>query len=579
MPPAPTTSATAHRWRRRLRRILWFLGACAALLLVAYLGMRQLMLAWVAPIPELDEVPPIVRTQPETRGDRLYLGRNWFGKRNGLQVLYLTGSEFEMGYANGVLTQDLIHRQEQTILDLVKLIAPYRWTQFLLEFAVVYKNRHLHEYISPAQQMEMLGLSLGCPDQHPEMGPQFNRILSFHAAQDISYMLMHSPLIRPGCTSFGAWGAHTRDARLLAGRNFDWEAAPIFDQERLVILCEPTQGIPFVSLAWAGMVGVVSGLNREGLAITVNGAPSNLPSDTATPTCLVAREVLQHAKTLAEAIDIIRQSRVFVSALFLVGSRHDGQFVVVEKTPSQTAVRDPGNEPWIICANHYLTTNLSQLPINLEALRTDTSQARHDRAAELVRRAATTLDPSRCADILRDRRLFGDTTAGNGHRSSLNPLIATHSVVLDLTDGIFWAASPPHQLGRFIAFDVNDPERELPDRTLPADPMLTSGEFDRFRESRQHLSEGWAHLEQGNATAALSSAKRAEENNPGSYLNSWLLAEVHRARRQKSEAAAAARHALNRHPALGTERRKLEALLEKLEPATRTHAQTNSPTR
>jgi len=30
-----------------------------------------------------------------------------------------------------------------------------------------------------------------------------------------------------------AWGAETRDGHLLGGRNFDWEPAPIFDEERV----------------------------------------------------------------------------------------------------------------------------------------------------------------------------------------------------------------------------------------------------------------------------------------------------------------------------------------------------------
>ena len=42
-------------------------------------------------------------------------------------------------------------------------------------------------------------------------------------------------------------------------------------------MCEPDNGIPFISLSWAGMAGVVSGMNRAGVSVTVNGAPSSLP--------------------------------------------------------------------------------------------------------------------------------------------------------------------------------------------------------------------------------------------------------------------------------------------------------------
>ena len=65
----------------------------------------------------------------------------------------------------------------------------------------------------------------------------------------------------------------------------------------------------------------------------------------------------------------------------------------------------------------------------------------------------------------------GGKLVGNGHRSTINALIATHGTIMDLTDGIFWAASPPNQLGKFVAFDLNDFDRELPALTVPADTM------------------------------------------------------------------------------------------------------------
>jgi hypothetical protein len=469
-----------------------------------------------------------------------------------------------MGYANGVLTQDLIHQQEAVILRLVHRVARSAVTRFLLQFAVVYKNRHLHEFLPLAQRLEILGLSRGCPDAHPEMGPQYNRFVSFHAAQDISYMMMHSPWVVGACTAFAAWDTRTVDGHLLTGRNFDWEADPVFDRERVVILCEPAEGIPFVSLAWAGMVGCVSGLNREGLSITVNGAPSRLPSEIATPTCIVAREVLQNARSLSEATNIIARSRVFVSGLFLVGSRKDGRFVVVEKTPELTAVREPEGAPWIVCANHYLTPVLASLPINREALDNDTSLPRYDRAIERLRANPDGLDPLFCADLLRDRRLPGDRFAGNGHRSSLNPLIATHAVIMDLTDGILWAAAPPHQLGKFIPFDTRDLGRERPEKILAADPILENGEFACYTNAVRQLDFGWAELKAGRAQAAEAAARAASTNNPGSYLAAWLLAEALKEQGREAEALQAAREASASPPALGRERRDLPLLLRSL---------------
>jgi len=553
------------RRRKWLKRLLWLAGGSVVALLILWAVMYALMYHWVAKEPVLAETPAIASLAPEPRGDRVYLGKNWFGKRENLPVLYLTGTPFEMGYANGVLTQKQIHRQEDSVVALVNHVAPYRWLKFTLEFFVTYKNRHMTETITPDMQMEILGIARGCPDIHSEMGPYYNRILNYHGAQDISYMLMNSPLIRRGCTAFGAWGAATAENHLLCGRNFDWEADPVFDEDRILIICEPKNGIAFISLAWAGMAGCVSGMNREGISITVNGAPSHLPADAATPTCLVAREVLEHAHNLAEATEIIRKRKVFVSAMFLVGSRADGKFIVVEKTPEKTAVREPEkNADSLVCANHYLTAELKDDLINETYKRADTSVPRFERMTELLRGETNRLDAAGCAALLRDRRLPGGALAGNGHRGSLNPLIATHSVVMDLTAGLFWAATPPHQLGKYVAFDLNAPEKLLPEAALPEDSFLTDGGFKNYLAAKTDLSDGWRALKKGDLEAALAAAAAAEKNNPGFYQNSWLLAELLFRQGKPIEAAIACQRALDGKPALAGERRKIQELLGRI---------------
>ena len=98
------------RWRKWLKRLLWLAVGGVVALLILWGVMLALMYRWVAKPPVLAETPAIVSLTPEKRGDRVYLGANWFGQRDGLPVLYLTGTPFEMGYANGVLTQKLIHQ-------------------------------------------------------------------------------------------------------------------------------------------------------------------------------------------------------------------------------------------------------------------------------------------------------------------------------------------------------------------------------------------------------------------------------------------------------------------------------------
>ena len=138
---------------------------------------------------------------------------------------------------------------------------------------------------------------------------------------------------------------------------------------------------------------------------------------------------------------------------------------------------------------------------------------------------------------------------------------------MDLTDGIFWAAQTPHQLGRFVAFDARAVEWPLSERTIAEDALLTGGEFQRYLAAQTSLEAGWAALKQGKAARGLDCAQQAETNNPGFYRNAWLRAESLLALGRRPEALAACDAALAGQPALGGERAKIEKLRRQVKDA------------
>ena len=545
--------------KKWLKRIL-IVGVLLSL--AGWLWLSWLVRSSVAAPPPLPADTSILQLKPEQHDGKTWLGKSWVGRREGLLTVFLKGSPFEIGYAKAVLLQPQIHTLENEFLDMIHGYVPQDWKVNLLKNYVMYRNRHLSDFVPLDYRVEMLGASLGCPDNHPELGAYYNRLLNYHAAHDVSYMMIDNPLIaRAGCTAFGAWSNATVNAHLITGRNFDWEAAEVFSRDRVVILCEPDGGIPFISVAWAGMAGVVSGMNRAGVSVTINGAPSSLPGETATPVAIVAREVLQQAHNLSEALKIIREAKVFVSTLWLVGSRADGKFVVVEKTPATTAVREAEGDS-IICPNHFAAPGLKDDARNLAYMAEATSVSRAARLEELLRAAHGTISATQAVEFLRDRKLTGGIFAGNGHRATLNALIATHATVMDLTDGIFWAASPPKQLGEFVAFDVNDFSHELAGRMVPADGTLASGEYEKAKQAQQCLVKGQLALKHQDESAALAQAEQAEQLNPGFYQNAALRGRALLALHRNDEAAKSFALALNGHPAFLKEQQQLEALLK-----------------
>jgi isopenicillin-N N-acyltransferase-like protein len=553
------------------RIIIWLKRLCIGALLLTLAGWLTIVIVLhycIAVPPPLPKDVSILRLKPGVRGDKTFLDQSWTGEREGLTVVYLKGSPLEIGFADGALMQEKMHTLENEFLKMIQGYVPQHWLMELLKNYIIYRNRDLSDFVPEPYRMEIYGTTLGCPDNHPEEGAFYNRLLNYHAAHDVSYMMIDNPFInaRAGCTAFGAWGDATADRHLITGRNFDWEAAEVFSTNRVVEMCEPDGGIPFVSLSWAGMAGVVSGMNRAGVSVTVNGAPSRLPKDIATPVAIVAREIMQHAHSLDEALKILRDAKVFVSTIWLVGSRADGKFVVVEKTPLVMNVREPAGDS-IVCPNHFETAGLKDDPRNTNYMNEATSVSRDARLKELIRQNNGKIDPALAVNFLRDRDLPGGIFAGNGNRDSLDAFIATHAVVMDLTSGIFWAASAPNGLGKYVAFDVNDFNHELPALTIPAAEILTNGEYGRARQAQAYLTDGLIALKKSDWPTALQLGEKAETLNPGFYQNATLRGRALRGLGKRDEAAAAFTQALAEHPAFLKEQQQLQDWLQQMKGA------------
>ena len=546
------------RIKKWLKRIL--IGA-VLLALISWLAAVWVVKHSIAQPPTMPADTSVLQLKPETRDGKTWLGKSWTGEREGLRVVYLKGSPLEIGFADGALMQEKMHTLENEFLEMVQGYVPKHWVMELLKNYVMFRNRRLSDFVPVEYRLEIYATTFGCQDNHPEEGNFYNRLLNYHAAHDVSYMLIDNPFItHAGCTAFGAWSNATVNGHLIAGRNFDWEAAEVFSRDRVVEMCEPDGGIPFISLSWAGMAGVVSGMNRAGVSVTVNGAPSALPKEIGTPVAMVARDILQRAHNLEESLKILRAAKVFVSTIWLVGSRTDGKFVVVEKTPAVTNVREADGDS-IVCPNHFETDGLKDGARNTNYMDEATSVSREARLKELIKQFHGTISAMQSADFLRDRKLPGGVFAGDGHRSSLNAFIASHATVMDLTAGIFWAASPPNQLGKFVAFDVNDFSRELPELTIAADETLASGEFERTKQAQKLLADANRALKNKEAQAGLDFAKKAEALNPGFYQNSFLAGRALLMLNRKTEAAAAFEKALAEQPAFWQEKKELEDLL------------------
>ncbi|NTW08059.1 MAG: linear amide C-N hydrolase [Anaerolineaceae bacterium] len=179
-----------------------------------------------------------------------------------------------------------------------------------------------------------------------------------------------------GCALFAALG----DPELrLYGRNFDWRFSPA-----LLLFTNPSDGyasVSMVDIEYLGFGGedltelpveeLVSlleaptlpfdGMNETGLAIGMAAVPSgNMDTDPQKPTIDelgVMREVLDHAGTVDEAIDIIGSFNIDMGNVllhYLVASKA-GDSALVEFYRGKMAVMR-NEEPWQLATNFLVTS-------------------------------------------------------------------------------------------------------------------------------------------------------------------------------------------------------------------------------
>ena len=471
-------------------RVFAFIG------LLIGIGIIYLLLVSKTSPPSIADKTALAWKRSEPSPGFYTLKNNWFRKsKSGLFELYVEGQPFDRGVANGKLSKELIELQEVYFNDQINKMIPSRVYRHFLKYAIGWFNRDLDKHVTEEYKEEIYGISDAASDQYDYIGSNYQRMLNYHAAHDIGHALQNLALV--GCTSFGTWGSRSADSNMIIGRNFDFYVGDHFSENKIVVFENPTDGYKFMSVTWGGFIGVVSGMNEKGLTVTINAAKSDIPYGSATPVSLVAREILQYARNIQEALAIARKRKMFVSESFLIGSAQDGKAVIIEKTPDSIGLYDPGQNE-IICANHFQSAALTDLKSNKIQIRQSASDYRYHRLQELLD-ATGKNTVAQTVQILRNRGGMENTDIGLGNEKSINQLIAHHSIIFEPLKRRVWVSTSPWQLGEFVCYDLDKvfllrgmkKNQEIADSSLnlPADSFQLTNQFQLFLKYRIYKKE------------------------------------------------------------------------------------------
>ncbi|MFT3699438.1 MAG: C45 family autoproteolytic acyltransferase/hydrolase [Kofleriaceae bacterium] len=284
----------------------------------------------------------------------------------------------------------------------------------------------------------------------------------------------------------------------------------------VIEFAHPDGRVAYASISWPGQIGAITGINAAGIAVIVDPSRTGdiRATRTARPVTMLARAILEQAKTLDEAVKLVETTSTLGSAIFILVDGSTSKWLIVERTPEKAIVE---RNPKLPAFGDTLTTNtLSSDPENDRAKRM-LVPGRVERAARLVRQPLA--DVAALAKLLSDRHAVDDSPRPLGHRGVIDDGRQIQRVIIDPQSLELWVSDPEGN-GKMRAFDLRhelrgEGDRAVPPADLPLDvdpdmPAVNAARGD-LRAARIALSHGEREIAMEHAMRALAHAPSLPE--------------------------------------------------------------------
>jgi len=435
----------------------------------------QLTTTWIICVYHMGVVP-----KQNIQTESVIQKAEWYSKdKYKINQLLLFGSPYNRGVEHGRLTSDLIYKQEKELNKMFKSFFPTKIYQQVFIVALSRWFYGIEKYFDSWMLKEIQGVSEHSSTEFNDLADPFTRQVAYHGLHEVGQVFADVENIDFGCTVLGI----NYKNNWVIGRNFDFEAGRIFDEEKVMKWVFPNEGYPYLSVIWAGMVGVVTGVNQNGIYVSINAAGSSDLVRYGTPSTLVLTKVLQFAKDYSQAIEIIKNSQIFITDIFTLVDAKNKKAFRIEKSPKYTEVKEL-KENFAI-TNHLLSNRWTDDKVNAFRMKKFTTMNRLKKAEALL---GSIKDKNFTSANDVELTLLGflrDKGPVLGDRNSIDALIATHSVIYNAAQNTIYVSKGPSLVGEFIGFDLIrsfKQKRPVLKGTLPADPALNATTYYQIKD-------------------------------------------------------------------------------------------------
>ncbi|RLA87905.1 MAG: hypothetical protein DRG58_09560 [Deltaproteobacteria bacterium] len=265
-------------------------------------------------------------------------------QEDGLRIIRLSGSPAELGYAHGRLLAPEIHEIKRGLLNYLAKITAWAggWPLYL---GLALLARRFRPFIPGPYWEEMQGVAAGA-----EIGVYL--ILLLNVFDDLAQNL-------PRCSALAARSNDGRNSSWLLARNLDYAVfTEVMVRLQTVFLLYPAGGLPLLSVAWPGFVGLYSGLNQSQVALAQLSAMTVDRTFKGCPAGIRNRQALEQGHNLPEVACWLTAGPRTTGNNLMLCSPEDA--VVLELSARCWEPR-PATQGLIIATNHYQSVGMQSL--------------------------------------------------------------------------------------------------------------------------------------------------------------------------------------------------------------------------
>jgi hypothetical protein len=269
---------------------------------------------------------------------------------NGLPVLHVKGSPYEMGKQYGVLAGDRVEHA----VNMLELMAQRDRSLKKLPMWVVKPLGALAGFAFwftfPDDVKQEID---GMVDGARERGHRFTRIDVAFINSIIDVVGVLKPLVsksssvsdeaednwlisglglswlKQNCDSMAVWGQRTADSKTFQTRNVDINTGIGLEELPLVVVYKPDGKIPYVSAGFSGFVGIFTGMNAYGVGLGQVWGFSRKTQIT-TPWAIEIKDVFSRSRTALDAVELFRAKNKWTYGNNFIFADGEGHGLAVE---------------------------------------------------------------------------------------------------------------------------------------------------------------------------------------------------------------------------------------------------------